>query len=213
MLGLAVVVSTVPLLPVSEGEGPARFVPLGIIADLFAAALIAPRRLTYTLTENALVVTRLTGETRLPYTTMTAWQTEGQLGLKMGGTGLPRYYTGHNVFHADGLKSVLAASSATRGGVIVQQAQRRPFSRRPPRRASWRISASAASRSRTAEKRPLARSSPLDMYHQLSASWPLWAWSPRAGSPKQGRGLPRVAHAPSEARDCPGGRATWRARA
>lgn len=35
----------------------------------------------------------------------------------VGGTGLPGYY----VFHADGLKGVLAASSATHGGVIVQE--------------------------------------------------------------------------------------------
>lgn len=41
----------------------------------------------------------------------------------VGGTGLPGYYTGHYVFHADGLKGVLAASSgaASRSGPAEQR--------------------------------------------------------------------------------------------
>lgn len=118
VLGLAVVASTVPVFLPGSGEDPARFLPLVITAGLFAALLL--RRLAYTLTSDALMITYLTGETRLPYAGMTAWQTAGHLGLKVGGTGLPGYYTGHYTVHADGLNGVLAVSSATNDGVIVQ---------------------------------------------------------------------------------------------
>lgn len=121
VLGLAAAASTVPVFLPGSDEGLARLLPLVITAGLFAALLLLPRRLTYTLTPDSLVVTHLTGKTTLPYAGMTAWQTAGHLGLKVGGTGLPGYYAGHYVFHADGLKGVLAASSATHGGVIVQE--------------------------------------------------------------------------------------------
>lgn len=55
----------------------------------------------------------------LPDADMTAWTTAGHRVLKGGSTGLPGYSTSHHVFRADGLKSILAASFATRGGVVV----------------------------------------------------------------------------------------------
>ncbi|RJF71574.1 hypothetical protein D3875_08305 [Deinococcus cavernae] len=122
VLGLAVVTSAIPIfIPDPQGEaGLWRFFPLVLTAGLLALGVMLPRRLAYALEPDALVVSHMTGQTRLPLNGMTVWRTAGHLGLKMGGTGLPGYYTGNYLFHTDGLKNVLAASSATRGGVIVQ---------------------------------------------------------------------------------------------
>lgn len=129
VLGLAVVVAGLAaFLPDSGGEGGVlRFLPLVLTAGVLGLMFLMPRRLAYVLEPEALVITYLTGQVNLPLTGMTAWHTTGNLGLKMGGTGLPGYYTGNYLFHADGLKNVLAASSDTRNGVIVQQSGKTYF--------------------------------------------------------------------------------------
>lgn len=124
VLGLSAIACLIPIfLPTGQRHD---FTPLFILLPLvllLAGMLLAPRRLSYHLEPDALVITRLSGQTRLPYAGMTAWQTAGHLGLKMGGMGLPGYY----LFHADGLKGVLAASSATHGGVILQEGGKAHF--------------------------------------------------------------------------------------
>lgn len=82
--------------------------------------MLAPRRLTCTCTPDAVRVRHLMGGAAGSYAGMTAWVTTGHLGVKVGGTGLPGYDTRHSLLHADGRKGVLAASSATTGGVIIQ---------------------------------------------------------------------------------------------
>lgn len=100
---------------------------LGLAALLGAVFWLAPRRLSYRLTEDALLVGKLTGPVRLPYTGLSARRASRGLGLKMGGTGLPGYYSGNYVYNADGLNNVLAAASNTGGGVLVTSVGRTFF--------------------------------------------------------------------------------------
>lgn len=129
VLGLSLLVATLTIfIPDPQQEAGAwRFFPLVLTAEIFALGLLMPRRLAYTLEPDTLIVSHLTGQTHLPYAGMTVWPTKGHLGLKMGGTGLPGYYTGNYLFHTDGLKNVLAASADTRGGVLVQANSRTYF--------------------------------------------------------------------------------------
>ncbi|WP_180970070.1 PH domain-containing protein [Deinococcus planocerae] len=96
--------------------------PLGALAALLAAAFwLAPRRLSYSLEKDALVVTRLTGRTALPYAEITARRSAGRLGVRLFGTGMPGYLTGLFSFGPDAVSRVQAAASRTRGGVIVER--------------------------------------------------------------------------------------------
>ncbi|BDP42237.1 hypothetical protein DAETH_22060 [Deinococcus aetherius] len=96
--------------------------PLGALAVLLAAVFwLAPRRLSYSLEEYALVVTRLTGRTVLPYTEITARRSAGRLGVRLFGTGMPGYLTGLFSFGPDTVSRVQAAASRARGGVIVER--------------------------------------------------------------------------------------------
>lgn len=113
------------LFPVGDTVGLFFLPMLAAVIALFF--WLAPRRLAYTTGPEALTIQTLTGQTRLPYAGMNAWRTAGSLGLKMGGTGLPGYYTGNYLFHRDGLKNVLAAASNPQGGVIVQAGGRTYF--------------------------------------------------------------------------------------
>ncbi len=95
-------------------EGPV----VGLVLAVFF--LLAPRRLAYTLTPEALVIQRLLGRSALPYAGMRARRTAGRLGLRTFGTGLPGYLTGHFSFGPDSRTRVVAAASRGDGGVIVE---------------------------------------------------------------------------------------------
>lgn len=128
-IGLSLLIAVlVVFLPDPQQEaGLWRFFPLALTLGLFALGFLLPHKLAYTLEPDALILSYTTGQTRLPYAGMSAWRTAGSLGLKMGGTGLPGYYTGNYLFHRDGLKNVLAAASNPQGGVIVQAGGRTYF--------------------------------------------------------------------------------------
>lgn len=114
-----VLVAVSALFPVPELSS-VRFLGVGLALWLSALAWFAPRRLRYTLQDDALLIQTLFSVTRLPTRHISAWRTRGGLGLKVGGTGLAGYYTGYYTFNADEIKTVMAASSNTSNGVIVQ---------------------------------------------------------------------------------------------
>jgi len=91
---------------------------LGVLLALLFS--LAPRRLTYTLTPDALVIGRLLGRTVLPYAGMRARRSAGRLGVRTFGTGLPGYLTGHFSFGPDPASRVRAAASRGAGGVVVE---------------------------------------------------------------------------------------------
>lgn len=100
---------------------------LGLAVALGAVFRLAPRCMSYRLTADALLVGKLMGPVRLPYTGLSARCASRGLGLRMGGTGLPGYYSGNDVYTTDGLNNVLAAASNTDGGVLVTSAGRTYF--------------------------------------------------------------------------------------
>lgn len=110
--------SLVPGVPDSPAE--ARWVSVFAVV-LLLFFLLAPRRLAYTLTPEALVISRLTGRTALPYTGITARRSAGRLGVRLFGTGMPGYLTGLFSFGPDAVSRVQAAASRTRDGVIVER--------------------------------------------------------------------------------------------
>lgn len=124
--GVRAVIWGVPILLVGTAflSGPdARSTewPLVILGVLLAVVFfLAPRRLAYALAPDALVVSRLTGRTALPYAGMRARRTAGRLGVRLLGTGLPGYLTGQFSFGPDGPGRVRAAASRGTGGVIVE---------------------------------------------------------------------------------------------
>lgn len=81
---------------------------------------LAPRRLTYTLAPDALVIRRMLGRTALPYAGLRARRSAGRLGVRLFGTGLPGYLTGHFTFGPDPAPRVRAAASRGDAGVIVE---------------------------------------------------------------------------------------------
>ncbi|GBF03995.1 hypothetical protein DAERI_010167 [Deinococcus aerius] len=130
---LRLLVGSVPLVLVGVAmlalrDAPAVGLLVGVLGLLLLGLFqLAPRRLAYTLTPDALVVTRLLGRTVLPYAGMRARRTAGHLGWRTLGTGLPGYLTGHFTFGPDFTNHVLAASSRPDGGVIVESGGRAYF--------------------------------------------------------------------------------------
>ena len=97
---------------------------LSLTAGLALVFWLAPRRLSYTLTDGALLVGKLTGPLTLPYAGMTARRASRGLGARMGGTGLPGYHSGNHVYSTDGVQNVQAAASTPTGGVLLTSGDR-----------------------------------------------------------------------------------------
>lgn len=109
---------------VPDADSPGVRWPLVVLGGLLLLVFqLAPRRLSYTLDENALVVTRLTGRTVLPYTEISARRSAGRLGVRLFGTGMPGYRTGLFSFGPDAASRVQAAASRGADGVIVERGQ------------------------------------------------------------------------------------------
>ncbi|MEF2278032.1 PH domain-containing protein [Deinococcus sp. YIM 134068] len=121
MWGALLVLLAAALVPVSWEEPPPRWPLLALAAGLAVWFQLAPRRLAYTLESNALIITRLTGRTVLPYTQITARRSAGRLGIRTFGTGLPGYLTGHFTFGPDTVSRVQAAASRSAEGVVVER--------------------------------------------------------------------------------------------
>ncbi|MDR6219484.1 PH domain-containing protein [Deinococcus soli (ex Cha et al. 2016)] len=103
-------------LPVA---GSVALTLLGVgLGALFAQV---PRRLAYTLTDTGLRVSRFSGTFEWPYRELRVRRTDAGLGLRVGGVGLPGYYTGNYTFTGAGYRSVQAIASNTRGGLIVER--------------------------------------------------------------------------------------------
>lgn len=103
-------------LPVA---GSVALTLLGVgLGALFAQV---PRRLSYTLTDTGLRVSRFSGSFEWPYRELRVRRTDAGLGLRVGGVGLPGYYTGNYTFTGAGYRSVQAIASNTRGGLIVER--------------------------------------------------------------------------------------------
>lgn len=92
---------------------------LGVGLGAFFAQV--PRRLAYILTDTGLRVSRFSGTFEWPYRELRVRRTDGGLGLKVGGVGLPGYYTGNYTFTGDGYRNVQAIASNTCGGLIVER--------------------------------------------------------------------------------------------
>jgi len=99
--------------------GKIAFTLLGVgLAALFVQL---PRRLSYTLTDTGLRVSRFSGTFEWPYHELRVRRTDAGLGLRVGGVGLPGYYTGNYTFTGAGYRNVQAIASNTRGGLIVER--------------------------------------------------------------------------------------------
>lgn len=97
-----------------------HWVVAGVLLLLVLVFELAPRRLSYCLEEDALVVTRLTGRTALPYAGITARRSAGRLGVRLFGTGMPGYLTGLFSFGPDAAPRVQAAASRGTDGVLIE---------------------------------------------------------------------------------------------
>lgn len=87
---------------------------------LLLAFLVVPRRLSYTLTGTGLRVGRASGTFEWPYRDLRAQATAGALGLKVGGVGLPGYYSGNYAWKGVEHRHVQALSTNTQRGVLVE---------------------------------------------------------------------------------------------
>jgi hypothetical protein len=119
--GVPVVLIAATFVPDKEAT-PATQAGLRILAlVLLAWFQLAPRRLAYTLTPDAVVIQRILNQTRLPYAGLGARRTSGVLAFRTFGTGLPGYLTGHFTLAHDerGVGRVRAAASRGRGGVLL----------------------------------------------------------------------------------------------
>ncbi|GGR46684.1 hypothetical protein GCM10008959_04640 [Deinococcus seoulensis] len=103
-------------LPVA---GSVALTLLGVGLGAFFAQV--PRRLAYTLTDTGLRISRFSGTFEWPYRELRVRRTDAGLGLRVGGVGLPGYYTGNYTFTGAGYRSVQAIASNTRGGLIVER--------------------------------------------------------------------------------------------
>ncbi|WP_146160588.1 PH domain-containing protein [Deinococcus arcticus] len=117
-----VLLAATPWLPDGEGAalplaGQVLLTLLGL--GLFLAFLLVPRRLAYTLTNTGLRVRRASGTFEWPYRDLRAQATGGGLGLKVGGVGLPGYYSGNYAWKGEGPRAVQALSSNTGQGVLL----------------------------------------------------------------------------------------------
>ncbi|MFK7604300.1 PH domain-containing protein [Deinococcus sp. SM5_A1] len=119
--GVPALILAVALIPDRENTPLLRGLLTALALLIFALFQLAPRRLAYTLTPDAVVIQRVLNQTRLPYASLSARRTSGVLGMRTFGTGMPGYLTGHFTLSHDGqgVSRVLAAASATQGGVLL----------------------------------------------------------------------------------------------
>ncbi|CAM4167836.1 PH domain-containing protein [Deinococcus marmoris] len=119
--GVPALVLAVALIPDEENTPLLRGAMVALALVLFALFQLAPRRLAYTLTPDAVVIQRILNQTRLPYAGLSARRTSGVLGVRTFGTGMPGYLTGHFTLSHDGqgVSRVLAAASTGQGGVLL----------------------------------------------------------------------------------------------
>ncbi|MDO4264316.1 MAG: PH domain-containing protein [Deinococcus sp.] len=124
VLGLsALLLLGLPWLPGGEKPLPplvAALLSLGGLA-LLAFFLSLPRRLGYAFTPEGLRVSRFSGTAVWPYTGLEVVSVGSELGLKLGGTGAPGYYTGTYGWKGPEASSVQALASTTRGGVLLRR--------------------------------------------------------------------------------------------
>ncbi|WP_235910292.1 PH domain-containing protein [Deinococcus kurensis] len=124
-------------MPDDSAEKPlpvAGSVALTLLGVGLAALFVQlPRRLSYTLTDTGLRVSRFSGTFEWPYRELRVRRTDGGLGLKMGGVGLPGYYTGTYTFTGAAYLNVQAIASTTRDGLIVERGDTPYYPRRPGR--------------------------------------------------------------------------------
>lgn len=120
--GVPAVLIVAALIPDEESTTPAQALTVLLALAILAWFQLAPRRLAYALTPDAVVVQRILNQTRLPYAGLSARLTSGVLGVRTFGTGLPGYLTGHfTLAHdEDGVGRVLAAASKGRDGVLLR---------------------------------------------------------------------------------------------
>ncbi|MFC4425853.1 hypothetical protein [Deinococcus navajonensis] len=123
LLSLAVTVASALIPDPEQTLGPLRLL-LALAAGLALVFWLAPRRLSDSVADQSLDIGKLTGTVSFPYAGMTARVASRGLGLKMGGTGLPEYFSGNYVYGADGLNHVQTAASNTSGGVLVTEGPR-----------------------------------------------------------------------------------------
>ncbi|QFP75904.1 PH domain-containing protein [Deinococcus sp. AJ005] len=122
--GVPALILAVALIPDRENTPFLRVLMTTLALCLFALFQLARRRLAYTLTPDAVVIQRVLNQTRLPYAGLSARRTSGVLGFRTFGTGMPGYLTGHFTLSDDGqgVSRVLAAASASQGGVLLHSA-------------------------------------------------------------------------------------------
>lgn len=120
MWGSPLLLVALAFLPDADSPG-IRWEPLALGVTLLLVFNFAPRRLSYTLESDALVITRLTGRTVLPYAEIKARRSAGRLGVRTFGTGLPGYLTGHFTFGPDTVSRVQAVASRGAEGVVVER--------------------------------------------------------------------------------------------
>ncbi|GGL75030.1 hypothetical protein GCM10010840_11360 [Deinococcus aerolatus] len=119
--GVPVLLVVVAFLPDEDNTPLLQGAIIVLALVIFAWFQLAPRRLAYTLTSDAVVIQRMLNQTRLPYAGLSARRTAGVLGLRTFGTGLPGYLTGHFTLAHDGqgVSRVRAAASTGQGGVLL----------------------------------------------------------------------------------------------
>ncbi|AFD25680.1 PH domain-containing protein [Deinococcus gobiensis] len=87
-----------------------------------------PRSLGYVLTDEGLRVQRMSGTLTWPYADLKVLSPAGRLGLKVGGVGVPGYYSGNYSWQSPsgevGPRFVQALASARQGGVLLAVRQR-----------------------------------------------------------------------------------------
>lgn len=113
------------LWPDPDGAGSEQSVvkvlPLLLAAAFALLGFLAPRRLAYFLTPDALEVRTLSGTRRVRLAGLSARRSSGALGLRTFGVGLPGYSTGQFLLGRDqaGIQHVRAAASTATGGVLL----------------------------------------------------------------------------------------------
>ncbi|ADY25889.1 hypothetical protein Deipr_0729 [Deinococcus proteolyticus MRP] len=124
VLGLsAALMLALPWLP--GGDKPLPPLPAALLSLSGLALLVffasLPRRLGYAFTPEGLRVSRFSGTQVWPYASLEVVSVGGELGLKLGGVGVPGYYTGTYGWRGPEAKAVQALASTTRGGVLLRR--------------------------------------------------------------------------------------------
>ncbi|CAM3925765.1 PH domain-containing protein [Deinococcus frigens] len=119
--GVPALIFAVALIPDEANTPLLQGAMIALALVVFVVFWLAPRRLAYALTSDAVVIQRVLAQTRIPYPGLSARPTSGVLGVRTYGTGLPGYLTGHFTLAHDerGVGQVRAAASAARGGVLL----------------------------------------------------------------------------------------------